>query len=65
MDRNVAGAWIKGAGERCAGSTCWSGEWSFIEDHDAASRKQAQLPFVEKQPAAAVGNGMEPCTGRR
>lgn len=56
MNRNAAATRTMDTGKRCAGSACWSGEWSFIEDADAALPKSVWPPITEKQPVVSHAN---------
>jgi hypothetical protein len=53
MNRNMAATEIRDAGKCCAGNICWSSEWSFVEDADAASQKPARPPISKKQPTGS------------
>ena len=51
MNRNAATTGTRDASKRHKGNTCWSSEWSFIEDSGVTLQKQAHFLIAEKQPA--------------
>lgn len=59
MNRNMIATETGDAGKRCVGSICWSSEWSFVEDTDAASQKTVR-PLINKQLPAGKRSDTNP-----
>lgn len=60
MNRNMAVTETGDTSKRRAGNTCWSSEWSFIEDAGGAIQQPAHPTVAKKQPAGNRANANTP-----
>ncbi len=51
MNRDATATRISNSRKRSMKDTCWSSEWSFVEQTDIATQKQTQPSVAEKQSA--------------
>lgn len=56
MNRNMAATETRDTSKRRAGNTCWSSEWSFIEDAGGATQQPAHPATAKKQPTGSRAN---------